>query len=84
MVVCLELGADMHMAQLMPLPLTVSCFSKIQIALPFWYRLTRVVPEKGPLNGCVCVCVCQWYHGLCNSQLCNMPFDEILTSYCYF
>jgi len=27
--------------------------------LPFWYRLTRVVPEKGPLNGCVCVCVCR-------------------------
>ena len=25
---------------------------------PFWYRLTRVVPDKGPLNGCVCVCVC--------------------------
>jgi len=25
--------------------------------LPFWYRMTRVVPEKGPLNGCVCVCV---------------------------
>ena len=23
--------------------------------LPFWYRLTRVVPEKWPLNGCVCV-----------------------------
>ena len=23
--------------------------------LPFWYRLTQVVPEKGPLNGCVCV-----------------------------
>jgi len=41
------------MAQLMPLPLTVSCFSKIQIGLPFWYRLTRVVPEKGPLNRCV-------------------------------
>ena len=38
-----------------PLPLTVSCFSKIQIGLPFRYRLTRVVPEKGPLNGCVCV-----------------------------
>jgi len=56
-VVCLELGADLHMAQLMPLPLTVSCFSKIQIGLPYWYRLTWVVPEKGPLNGCVCVCV---------------------------
>jgi len=25
--------------------------------LPFWYRLTRVVLEKGPLNGCMCVCV---------------------------
>jgi len=30
MVICLERGADLHMAQLMPLPLTVSCFSKIQ------------------------------------------------------
>jgi len=28
MVVCLEQGADLHMAQLMPLPLTVCCFSK--------------------------------------------------------
>ena len=55
MVICLERGADLHMAQLMPLPHTVSCFSKIQIGLPFWYRLTRVVPDNGPLNGCVCV-----------------------------
>ena len=57
MVICLERGADLHMAQLMPLLLTVSCFSKIQIGLPFWYRLTRIFPEKGPLNGCVCVLV---------------------------
>ena len=35
MVVCLERGADLHMAQLMPLPLTVSCFSKIQIGFAF-------------------------------------------------
>ena len=56
MVICLERGADLHIAQLMPLPLTVSCFSKIQIGLPLWYRLTRVVPDKGPLNGCACVC----------------------------
>ena len=34
-VVCLERGADMHMAQLMPLPLTVSCSSKIQIGFTF-------------------------------------------------
>ena len=31
MVICLERGADLHMVQLMPLPLTVSCFSNIQI-----------------------------------------------------
>ena len=31
---------------------------KSRLVLPIWYRLTRVVPEKGPLNGCVCVCVC--------------------------
>ena len=30
-VICLGRGADLHMAQLMPLPLTLSCFSKIQI-----------------------------------------------------
>ena len=35
MVICLELDADLHMAQLMPLPLTVSCFSKIQIGFTF-------------------------------------------------
>ena len=35
MVICLERGADVHMAQLMPLPLTVSCFSKIQIGFTF-------------------------------------------------
>jgi len=31
LVMCLERGADLHMAQLMPLPLTVSCFNKIKI-----------------------------------------------------
>jgi len=46
-VICLERGADLPMAQLMPLPLTVCCFSKIQIGLPFWYWLTQVVLEKG-------------------------------------
>ena len=35
MAVCLERGADLHMAQLMPLPLTVSCSSKIQIGFTF-------------------------------------------------
>ena len=34
-VICLERGADLHMVQLMPLPLTVSCFSKIQTGFAF-------------------------------------------------
>ena len=35
MVICLDRGADLHIAQLMPLPLTVSCSSKIQIGFTF-------------------------------------------------
>ena len=35
MVICLERDADLHIAQLMPLPLTVSCFSKMQIGFTF-------------------------------------------------
>ena len=35
MAICLERGADLHTAQLMPLPLTVSCFCKIQIGFTF-------------------------------------------------
>jgi len=53
MVICLEQGADLHTAQLMPLPLTVSSFCKSRLVFPFWYRLTQVVPDKGPLKGCV-------------------------------
>ena len=53
MVICLELDADLHMAQWMPRPLATL---KSRLVLHFWYRLTRVVPEKEPLNWCVCVC----------------------------
>ena len=45
----------MVMVQLMPLhPKTPSSLASVKsrLVLPFWYRLTRVVPEKGPLNGC--------------------------------
>jgi len=55
MVICLELGADLHMAQLMPLPLTVSCFSKIQIDFTF---LVQADPGSPGKIVCVCVCVC--------------------------
>ena len=48
---------QLHMAQLMPLPLTVSCFSKIQIGFTFLVQAHLGSPGKGPLNGCVCVCM---------------------------
>ena len=54
MVICLERGADLHMAQLMPLPLIVSCFSKIQIGFTFLVPAYLGVPEKGGQTG-VCV-----------------------------
>ena len=53
MVICLERSADLHMAQLMPL--TVSCFSKIQIGFTFLAPAHPGSPGKGPLNVCVCV-----------------------------
>jgi len=45
-VICLERGADLHMAQLMPLPLTVSCFSKIQIGFTFMVLAQPCSPEQ--------------------------------------
>jgi len=63
-VICLERGADLHTAQVMPLPLTVSCLSKIQIGFTFLVPAHPGSPgqhthtkDKGPLNGCVRACV---------------------------
>jgi len=36
---CLGRGADLHMAQLMPLPLTISCSSEFILVLPSWFYL---------------------------------------------
>jgi len=59
MVVCLEQGADLHMAQLMPLPLTVSCFSKIRIGFYLSVPAHPGSPGKRAVKRvCVCVCVC--------------------------
>ena len=59
MVICLERGADWHTAQLMPLPLTVSCFSKIQIGFTFLVPAHPGSPEQRAVKRvCVCVCVC--------------------------
>ena len=57
MVICLERGADLHMAQLMPLPLTVSCFSKIQIGFTFLVPADPGSPGQRDVKpACVCVC----------------------------
>jgi len=53
MVICLEQGAELHVAQLMPLPLTVSCSSKIQIGFAFLIPAHPGSLDKWPLN-CVC------------------------------
>jgi len=57
MVICLEQGADLHMAQLMPLSLAVSCFSKIQIGFTFLVPahlcsiFTNQMPPRTPMKG---------------------------------
>jgi len=56
-VICLERGADLHMVQLMPLPLTVSCFSKIQIGFTFLVPAYLGSPGKRAVKW-VCVFVC--------------------------
>ena len=50
MVICLERGAFLHMAQLMPLPLTVCCFSKIQIGFTFLATAHLGSPGKMAAN----------------------------------
>ena len=62
MVICLARGADLHMVQLMLLPLTVSCFSEIHIGFTYLVPFARVVPEKRTVKracvrGCVRACV---------------------------
>ena len=54
MVICLERGADLHMAQLMSLPLTVPCFSNIQIGFTFMVPAHLGSPGKRAVKR-VCV-----------------------------
>ena len=73
MVICLERDADLHMAQLMPLPLTVSCFSKIQIGFTFLVPAHPGNPgQRAVKRVCVCVCVCVC--GVCVCSLVQNPF----------
>jgi len=82
MVICLERGADLHMAQLMPLPLTISCFSKIQTGFTFLVQAHPGSLDKGPLNVCVCVLYRVYTTNIFNSQ--NVTDLTTLTSNYYF
>ena len=53
-VICLDPGPDLHIAQLMPLSLTVSCFSKVQIVFTFLVPAHLGSPGQRAVN-CVCV-----------------------------
>jgi len=66
-VLCLERGADLHMAQLIPLPLTVSCFSKIQIGFTFLVPAHPGSPGQRAVKR-VCVCVC-YQHSIINTAI---------------
>ena len=56
MVICLQRGADLHTVQQIPLPLTVSCFSKIQIGFTFLVPAHLGSPgERAVKRVCVCV-----------------------------
>jgi len=61
-VMCLGQGADLHMAQLMPLPLIISCpVNPDWFYLPgfiFCRRLTWVVPDRIQEGHKTVVCVC--------------------------
>jgi len=66
-VICLERGADLHMVQPMPLPLTVSCFTKIQIGFTFLVPAHPGSPGQRAIKRvCVCVCVCGHIVCLCS------------------
>jgi len=56
MVICLERGADLHMAQRIPLPLTVSCFGKIQVGFTFRVPVHLGSPGHRAVKR-VCVCI---------------------------
>ena len=74
MVICLERDADLHMAQLMPLLLTVSCFSKIQIGFTFLVLAHPGSPGKRAVKR-VCV-VGHTSHGH-GWSLCLQCFDAV-------
>ena len=78
MVICLERCADLHMSQLMPLPVTVSCFSIVQIGFAFLVLADPSSPgQRAVKRVCVCVSVCvksNWVFGLKHLHLLHCTY----------
>jgi len=85
MVICLERDAHLHTAQLMALPLTVSCSSKTQIGFTFLVPAHPGSPGKRAVKR-VCVCVLQWA-GRCPPKLAlprhTVPTTSVTTGHVY-
>jgi len=79
MVICLQQGADLHMAQLMPLPLTVSCLSKIRLVFAFLVPAHLGSPRKRAIKR-VCVCVSDSAKTFLNMVI-NNPTTPQICSY---
>ena len=71
LVICLERGADLHIAQLMPLPLTVSCFSKIQIGFTFLVPADPGSPGQRAVKWVSVMAACVTM-GILATLLCNV------------
>ena len=78
MVICLERGADLHMAQLMSLPLTVSCFSKIQIGFTFLVLAHSSSPGQRAIKR---VYVCMYVYQLLLTHTCATTSWPLLGVY---
>jgi len=81
-VICFERGADLHMAQLMALPLTVSCFSKIQIGFTFLVPAHLGSPGQRAAK-CVCVCVCVCVRACVRACVCADRWPVIVDKSCW-
>jgi len=80
-VICLEQGADLHMAQLMLLPLTVSCFSKIQIGFTFLVPAHLGSPGQRAVKRVCVLCVCPPLVGMaeyCDEHVCLSVWSVVL------
>ena len=73
-VICLEWCADLHMAQLMPLPLTVFCFSKIQIGFTFLVSAHLGSPgQRSVKRARVCVYYCSYLYTIISDITSHSP-----------